>query len=264
MLTALPGLLTAEPLKLFDTHLHFNASHSRDWKASQIIDILNRNNVRHAVITSSPPEHVIQLARQYPGRILPVLGAYQTYEDKEQWHEDEGLPGRLEKLLEDHNWSAIGELHLFAPDRDSPVLESIVSLAKKHDLPLIMHSDPVVVDRIYALEPSAVIIWAHAGAYPFPSLIRDYLQRYPGLMIDLSMRNERIAPWGELAEDWEQLFLEHPDRFMVGVDTFSSQRWNAYDRVAQQTRDWLEQLPEEVSQLIAFENAAKIFEIKSD
>jgi predicted TIM-barrel fold metal-dependent hydrolase len=264
MLIALTGPVAAEPLKLFDTHLHFNASHSKDWQPQQVIEILDRNNVRHAAITSSPTELVIELSQKYPDRILPVLGVYQNYEDKERWQRDKALPGRIERYLKDHRWYAIGELHLFAQERYSPVFESILSLATGHQIPLIMHSDPVVIDRIYELEPSAAIIWAHAGAYPYPTLIRNYLQRYPGLMIDLSMRNERIAPWGELAEEWELLFLEHPDRFMVGVDTFSSQRWLSFDRVTQETQDWLAQLPEDIASQIAFDNAANLFGIRTD
>lgn len=264
MLTSIPWSAATEPLSLFDSHLHFDASHSRDWKAHQIIEILNRNHVRHAAITSSPPDQVIQLSKQFPDRILPMLGAYLSDEDKEHWHRDEELPRHIERLLKDHHWYAIGELHLFALERHSPVFESIVSLAARHRTPLMMHSDPVVIDHIYELEPSAVIIWAHAGTYPYPALIRDYLQRYPGLMIDLSMRNERIAPEGELDEDWEQLFLEHPDRFLTGFDSFSSQRWKAYDRVIQETRHWLGQLPEEAAQLIAYDNAARVFGIKPD
>ncbi len=80
----------------------------------------------------------------------------------------------------------------------------------------------------------------------------------------MSMRNERIAPDGQLAEAWELLFLEYPNRFMVGVDTYSRQRWHDYGRVGAETRDWLNQLPEEIARQIAMANALRVFGVETD
>lgn len=254
----------AEPEPVFDSHLHYNQSHQASWDADGVIEILDNNHVRYAAITSTPPELVLELKEKNPDRILPVLGLYQTDEDKQHWHWNPLLAKRLEANLKRHEWHAIGEVHLFAPHRQSPVFYSTLKLADEYRLPLILHADPAVIDSLYDRFPEAMVIWAHAGAYPFPELIRDYLERYPYLMIDLSMRNERIAPDGELAESWELLFLEHPDRFMVGIDTYSSQRWHDYDRVSAETRDWLSQLPDEIAQQIAMANALRTFRVQKD
>ena len=82
-----------------------------------------------------------------------------------------------------------------------------------------MHCDPAVIDSLFAHSPNAQVIWDHAGTYPYPQLLRDYLDRYPRLYVDLSVRDERIAPNGELDPDWENLLWEYPDRFLIGVDT---------------------------------------------
>jgi hypothetical protein len=103
------------------------------------------------------------------------------------------------------------------------------------------------------------VVWAHAGAYPYPPLLRDYLGRYPNLYIDLSVRDERVAPNGIIAEEWEWLLLEYPDRFLVGVDTFRTERWGSYRELVQKTRDWLEQLPSEVSAAITQRNGERLF-----
>jgi hypothetical protein len=125
-----------------------------------------------------------------------------------------------------------------------------------------MHCDPAVIDSLYEHESASLVIWAHSGAYPFPPLLRDYLNRYPNLFIDLSMRNERIAPEGVLDSEWETLFMEFPERFMVGVDTFSAQRWEDYGLHANKIRHWLNQLPDDVANNIALNNARKIFSHK--
>jgi hypothetical protein len=249
----------AVPQPLFDAHLHYNQSHYENWSIQQIIDILDSNHVQYAAITSTPPELVLELKKQAPTRIFPVLGLYQRPEDKQHWHWNPRLIKKLEANLKQYPWAAIGEIHLFAPNKKSPVFHSLIKLAKQYQLPIILHADPAVIDSLYDQFPEAKIIWAHASAYPFPELLRDYLERYPKLMIDLSMRNERIAPEGELAETWELLFFEYPDRFMVGVDTYRSERWQAFDQVSHKTRHWLNQLPEEIAQKIATKNAQHLF-----
>ncbi len=108
------------------------------------------------------------------------------------------------------------------------------------------------------------MIWAHAGAYPYPALLRDYLQRYPGLYIDLSVRDQRVAPNGEIDPEWELLLMEFSERFMVGVDTYRADRWQSFPEVVSQIRNWLDQLPDEVSNSIAYRNAARLFELSVD
>lgn len=253
--------IAAEPQPLFDTHLHYDQSHQNNWDAKQIIDILDNNHVRYAAITSTPPSLVLELKKQVPERIVPVLGLYQRPEDKQHWHWNPRLIKKLEANLKQHKWSAIGEIHLFAPHKKSPIFHSLMKLADQYQLPVILHADPAVIDSLYDHFPKANIIWAHASAYPFPEILRDYLERYPQLMIDLSMRNQRIAPNDELAEDWELLFFEYPDRFMVGVDTYRSQRWHEYDQVSADTHNWLNQLPEDIARQIALSNALLVFDI---
>jgi predicted TIM-barrel fold metal-dependent hydrolase len=188
-----------------------------------------------------------------------MLGVYRTPADKATWMDDVGLPHRVEQALADGPWRAVGELHLFAEDRRSPVFLRIVELATSRGLPLQLHCDPAVIDTLFEQVPEATVIWAHAGAYPYPPLIRDYLQRYPGLHVDLSVRDQRIAPDGRLDPQWELLLLEYPGRFMVGVDTYSTERWHAFHEVVSRIRNWLDQLPVEVSGAIAYRNAARVF-----
>ena len=121
------------------------------------------------------------------------------------------------------------------------------------------HADPAVIDRVYELAPQQPVIWAHAGAFPYPDLLADYLLRYPALCVDLSVRDERIAPGGELRDDWYELLLRYPERFMIGIDTFSLSRWQEYAEVAQGIRHWTRQLPADIALKIRVGNAARIF-----
>ena len=140
-----------------------------------------------------------------------------------------------------------------------PSIRRIIEIAAQHLLPLQIHGDPAVIDTVYDIMPSQSVIWAHAGTFPYPDLIADYLQRYPVLYVDLSVRDERIAPNGQISDEWYELFIRFPNRFMVGVDTYSLSRWNNFDAAVATIRNWLAQLPDEVAKQLAYGNAATLF-----
>lgn len=252
----LPIIAFATPL--FDVHLHYNQADVAEFSPAKVIEILKRNNVRYAVVTSRPPELVTQLHQKAPAMIIPMLGVYQTLEDKERWYKDEHLPARVEEALKTGRWQALGELHLFAEHRDQPVFRKIIQLAVNYQLPLTIHGDPAVIDTVYSIAPGHPVIWAHAGTFPYPDLLADYLQRYPNLHVDLSVRDERMTPGGKLSDDWYSLFVKFPDRFMIGVDTFSTDRWKRFDQVIAEIRLWLSQLPPDIARQIAFDNADRV------
>jgi hypothetical protein len=256
---ALTATAAGAAQRLFDAHLHYNIEDADHYSVDQIIALLRANDVRGAVVTSRPPEHLLPLHARAPALIVPLLGVYRTPADKETWMDDADLPARVEQAIAGGPWRGIGELHIFAAQRRNPVFLRIVELATSQGLPLQMHCDPAVIDALFEHAPAATVIWAHAGAYPYPPLLRDYLHRYPGLHLDLSVRDQRIAPEGRLDPDWEWLLLEYSDRFLVGVDTYRTARWDDFAKVVTQIRNWLDQLPAPVSEAIAYRNAARLF-----
>lgn len=252
--------LAAGPV-LFDAHLHYNADHREALPPARVVEILEGNGVAGAVVTGSPPETVLALHDRAPGTVVPLLGVYREPGDKQDWHQDPGLAARVKAMLDEGPWRGIGELHLFAPHRHSPVLAALVDLAADRGLVLQMHCDPAVIDTIFEQRPDVTVLWAHAGRYPYPPLLRDYLGRHPTLYADLSMRDERLVKGGTLDPGWELLLLEFPDRFMVGVDTFSTGRWQDFADHVSQTRAWLALLPEDIARAIACTNAARLFQL---
>ena len=260
--TIMAGLIPALAfcgMPLFDTHLHYSTSDSESLDPASVIAILDRNDIYRAVITGTPARHTLDLFQYAPARIVPFLGVYRQPAEKATWHRDTTLPARVEAQLATGHWRGVGELHLFADHRHSPVFRLVVDLAVQHELPLLLHCDPAVIDSLYERSPGATVIWAHGGAYPWPPLIRDYLERYPGLYVDLSVREDRIAPDGVMDPDWTTLLMEHAGRFLVGVDTFSTRRWQQFDTVTRDIRRWLAYLPDEVAAGIAHRNAEALF-----
>lgn len=257
LLLLLPWPLHGQPI--FDVHLHYTAADAEHFSATELIAILEANEVERAVVIGQPAELAGALYRQAPERIVPFLGVYREREDKANWSQDESLPARVEQALQAGHWRGLGELHLFAAQRHSPVFRRLVGLAAEHGLVMMIHGDPAVIDTLYDYSPLQPVIWAHAGTFPHPPLLADYLARYPALYLDLSVRDGRIAPAGELAQEWRELFEQYPQRILLGVDTFSSNRWREFDRVIASTRQWLAQLPQDVAQQLARENARRLF-----
>jgi hypothetical protein len=58
-----------------------------------------------------------------------------------------------------------------------------------------------------------------------------------------------------VSPDWREAFVEFPDRFMVGTDTFTPERWYYVTEHASWTRAWLADLPSDLAQRIAWRNA---------
>ena len=249
--------LTAQPL--FDSHLHYTAEDAQSFTPQEILQLLDNNAIPYAAVTGTPSAHVSKLYHLAPERIVPLLGVYRHSADKSTWTNDKTLIPYLEKELERGYWGGIGELHIFARDRHSKVFKKVIALASAWQLPLLIHGDPAVIDKVYEIAPKQPIIWAHAGSFPYPDLISDYLHRYPNLSIDVSMRDERIAPDGIINDDWYELFVTYPNRFMIGVDTYSTARWHMFNSAVGIIRNWLAQLPDEIALQLAFVNAAKLY-----
>ena len=252
-----PSGLVAGPL--FDAHLHYSAADAKILSPKAVIERLDRNGIRHAVVTSTPASHAADLYRYAPDRIVPLLGIYRSYNDKASWSDDLSLPSYVETELKQGHWRGVGELHIFAKHRHSPVFRRIVETASSRQLPMLIHGDPAVIDTIYDIAPAIQLTWAHAGTFPYPDLIADYMRRYPTLIVDLSMRDERIAPQGSLDDAWYELFVTYPNRFLVGVDTYSPSRWQEFDGAVARIRNWLSQLPDDIATQLAYGNAARLY-----
>lgn len=249
--------ITAQPL--FDSHLHYSVENAQYFNPQAVLHLLDKNTIPYAVVTGTPSAHVSKLYHLAPERIVPLLSIYRHSLDKSTWTNDNTLIPYLEKELEHDHWRGIGELHIFSRDRHSKVFNKVITLASAKKLPLLIHCDPAVIDKLYEIAPKQPVIWAHAGTFPYTDLVSDYLRRYPNLLIDVSMRDERIAPDGIIDDAWYELFVTYPNRFMIGVDTFSTARWHMFNSAVGTVRNWLTQLPDEVALQIAYDNAAKLY-----
>ena len=136
------------------------------------------------------------------------------------------------------------------------MVKELAALGARHGLFLYAHTDVAGIEGLLRLYPEVRWLWAYGGlGEPFEVVAR-VADRNPTLMIELSLKSE-VAADGKLDPRWKDLFLRHPDRFMVGTDTWVTSQWDRFAQVQTSLRAWLAQLPRDVAEKIAFRNAQK-------
>lgn len=242
----------ADPMPLFDAHVHYSHDAWETVPPPQAVAILRKAGLKGVLVSSSDDEGTQKLLAAAPDLIVPELRPYRTRADTSGWVRDEGIVRYLEQRLARHRYVGIGEFHLYGADAELPVPRRMVALARERGLLLHAHSDADAVNRLFAQWPEARVLWAHSG-FERPELVREQLRRHPRLWCDLAFRSDHAAG-GKVDPAWREAFLEFPERFMVGTDTFTPERWHYIGPHADWTRSWLPDLPPALAERLAWRN----------
>ncbi|MEH6475756.1 MAG: amidohydrolase family protein [Sneathiella sp.] len=256
-LSAISNLTQADQAKkLFDTHIHYSHDAWDMLPPKEAVKVLQKAGLTHAFVSSSSDEGTQLLYKEDPNLIIPVLRPYRRRGEINSWYRDESVIGLLEERLAKYKYAGIGEFHIFGDDTDLPVMRRVVELGKEYGIFLHAHADAEAVENIFKQDPQAKVLWAHSG-FEGPEKIGEMLAKYPNLTADLAFRNEH-ADTGTVEKDWRKLFMSYPDRIMIGTDTYTPERWYYVVDHADWTRGWLEDLPADVAEKIAYKNARKL------
>ena len=256
-LLSVAGRVGAAELAIFDAHLHYSHDAWDNLPPKDAIAILRKAGLKRALVSSSGDDGTQRLVEQAPDLVLPSLRPYRRRGDVSTWVRDESVVAFLEERLARSRYVAIGEFHVYGADADLPVPKRMVALAKQHKLVLHAHTDADGLERLFRQDKDARILWAHSG-FDRPDQVRDMLRKYPNLWCDLAFRNEHGTA-GKVPAEWRAVFTEFPDRFMVGTDTFTPERWHYVVEHAQWSRAWLADLPPALAERIAWRNGAALF-----
>lgn len=242
----------AEPLPIFDAHLHYSHDAWAPVPPERAIAILRQAGLKRAMVSSSDDDGTQKLFALAPDLVAPVLRPYRKRGDLSGWVRDETVVTYLSERLAKYSYVGIGEFHVYGADADLPVVRRMVQMAKERGLFLHLHGDADAVERVFAQDPAARILWAHSG-FDRPDNVRAMLQRHPKLWADLAFRTDH-ASGGTVDPAWRALFEAFPDRFMVGTDTFTPERWHYVVDHAAYSRKWLADLPADLAERIAYRN----------
>lgn len=247
----------ADDLPLIDAHIHYSHDAWDMLPPKEAVAVLRRAGLRKALVSSSSDDGTLKLYAEAPELIVPELRPYRSRGELGTWFRDETVIAHLEARIRRFRYVGIGEFHIYGADADSPVMRRVVELAKAHGLLLHAHSDAEAVERIFGQDPTARVLWAHSG-FAAPEKVREMLRKYPTLWCDLAFRNEH-GSGGKVDPAWREAFVEFPDRFMVGTDTFTPERWYYIEEHAAWSRAWLADLPPDLAERIAYRNAEALF-----
>ncbi len=256
-LAATWGAQAATPLPIFDAHLHYSHDAWDQLPPKAAVAILRQAGLKAAMVSSSSDDGTQKLYAEAPDLVLPVLRPYRTRGDIGTWVRDATVVPHVEARLKANRYVALGEYHVYGADADLPVVRRMVELAKQYRLYLHSHSDADAIERQFRQDPEARILWAHSG-FDSPEKVREMLRRHRNLWCDLAFRSDHAGN-GKVDPAWRAAFLEFPDRFVVGTDTFTPERWHFVVEHANWSRQWLADLPADVAERIAWKNGESLF-----
>ncbi|MBX2882351.1 MAG: amidohydrolase [Granulosicoccus sp.] len=210
-------------------------------------------NLKFALVSSSDDQGTQLLSDLAPDLIVPGLRPYRRRGELSSWFTDPAALAYVERLLATNRYASIGEFHLYGSDADLEIPRRIVELAEKNNLILHAHSDMEAVERLLAQSSSVKVLWAHSG-FDAPEAISAMLSKHDRLWADLAFRSD-VGSGGQLSDDWIKLFVEHPDRMMLGTDTYTPERMYFIPEHAEGSRVWLKSLAPEVAEKVAWKNA---------
>ncbi len=271
LLAALPAFAGAEAGyagPIFDAHLHYNDDAQAPHPPADVLARMARAGVRGALVNSRPNDGTLRLIAEAGAQWVPFVRLYRNRADYTGWFADDSIRRMVLELLARGSpagpFRGLGEFHLYdSANADGPTAVALMKLARERGLTVLAHVDDVAVDKLLGHAPGASLIWAHTGISGEPlSRVRELLAKHPGLRGELSYR-PGITFDGRLSDDWRALLASQAGRFLIGSDTWVTQRWQHYDGLFADYRGWLGQLPVEVAQRIAWGNAGELFQLKA-
>lgn len=248
-------------IEIFDAHLHYNWEPTPYFPLERVLALFKEQRVTGILATSRPNDgtRALVAARADGLWVVPFIRPYRIRADIGSWFGDPSIYELVQEEYKRGYYRGIGEFHLSGKAAANEWVRKTVDFAVAHDLFLHAHADAEAVEILMGHNPKARIIWAHTGFGLDPDHVAAMLTKYPHLWGELSYRSGIVDDGGRLTASWRALFTKFPDRFLLGSDTWISERWASYGDIMAGYRVWLAQLPPDVAGKIANGNAKRLF-----
>jgi hypothetical protein len=253
--------IAAEPIEIFDAHLHYNWEPKPYYRLDEVLALFKKHRVTGILATSRPNTgtHALIDAKAEGLQVVPFIRPYRVRADIGSWFSDPVIFDLVQDEFKRGYYRGIGEFHLSGKSAENEWVKKTVDFAVANDLYLHAHADDEAVEILMRHNPKARIIWAHTGFGLPTERVSVLLSKYPKLWGELSYRSGIVDGAGKLTAEWRALFERYPDRFLLGSDTWVPERWASYGEIMAGYRAWLEQLSPEVAAQIANGNAKALF-----
>lgn len=263
LLSPVNAELVEDTDSLHDGHIHYDQDVWDVLPPDQAIEFLSEQNITRALVSATPTWGAEKLYRENPQLVVPMLRPYKDGRHRYLWFKDPQLKSYLLSQLARVPYRGFGEFHVFGPDVDSKPIEEMIALARERKLVLHPHTKLPGIKILLAKAHDIPVIWAHGGFDVPLETLRELLDEYPGLIIELSLRDGMLDQHDQLTPQWQALLKTYHTRFLTGMDTYKPSRWADLPETAAATRHWLKQLPEDIAADIARNNFDRIFPSKA-
>jgi amidohydrolase family protein len=236
---------------------------------------------------------VLTLKQRYPQRFF--IGTPKPFSERGDL--SDGFLDQTTTYLKDERYQFIGELLFAHADKshgeqtlegeryvapDGKNVQRLISAVEQRHVPVMLHWEVYDWDRdwpafhaLYARFPAVIFIWPHAGRASHEQ-VATVVSSHANVIVTLSKKEHRarslsseekaeklgegvIDECGRLLSEWRELFTRYPERFMFATDAHKSFRWAKYERIVEQWRLILGQLPEPLAQSLAWRNAERVY-----
>lgn len=254
-----------EPIEIFDAHLHYNWEPKPYYELDKVLELFRQHRVTGIIATSRPNDGTRALvdaskAGKAPGlTVVPFIRPYRVRADIASWMGDPKIFDLIQEEYARGFYVGIGEFHLSGKAAANEWVKRTIDFAVEKSLILHCHCDAEALEILFQHNARARIIWAHTGFSLEPARVEAFLKQRRELWGELSYRGGITDGSGKLTAEWRDLFTRHPDRFVLGSDTWINERWASYGDIMAQYRGWLSQLPPDVARQIAHGNGKRIF-----
>lgn len=253
------------PIEIFDAHLHYNWEPKPFYSPDEVLALFKKHGVTGILATSRPNTGTQALVDAKKNgkadglQVVPFIRPYRVRADIQTWFNDPVIFDLVQDEFKRGYYRGIGEFHLSGRAAESEQVKKTVDFAVANNLYLHAHADAEAVEILMRHNPRAQIIWAHTGFGLPADGVAAMLTKYPKLWGELSYRSGIVDGSGKLTPEWRALFERFPNRFLLGSDTWISERWSSYGEIMAGYRAWLAQLPDDVAAKIAHGNARALF-----
>jgi hypothetical protein len=260
-LTGVDRAFGQQPIEIFDAHLHYNWEPKPYYQLDEVLALFKKHRVTGILATSRPNAgtHALMDSKADSLQVVPFIRPYRVRPDMRTWFNDPATLDLLQEEFKRGYYRGVGEFHLSGNAADTAIVKQTVDFAVTNNLYLHAHADDEAVEILMRHNPAARIIWAHTGFSLSSDRVAAMLGKYPKLWGELSYRSGIVDGSGRLTPEWRALFEKFPDRFLLGSDTWISERWAGYGEIMAAYRAWLGQLPPRVAAKIAHGNARALF-----
>ena len=189
-----PRAGAAEPIEIFDAHLHYNWEPKPYFPVADVLALFRKHRVTGILATSRPNTGTHALvAEAAAGKanglwIVPFIRPYRIRADIGSWFNDPSIQDLVREEYKRGGYRGIGEFHLTGRAAATDWVRKTVDFAVAHDLYLHAHADAEAVEILFTHNTKSRIIWAHTGFSLAPDRVAALLDKYPALWGELSYR----------------------------------------------------------------------------